>query len=316
MKPEIAIIVPAYRATDFISNLIKTIAEQTISDIIKVFITVDGDGFNYNFLKELYPHLNMDIDYLENNQGPGIARNNSLEKVIAEKIPYIVFADADDEFYGKYSLLFLYHFIRSDINTDLVYTPILTEGKQKNSLYLLRDQHDGFLFGKIYKTKLIKEYNIKFFPLYNEDGCFNLQYYICSKEKFNCDIPLYLWKFNNNSICRTDNSIHVTNSYYKDFDHLFDSFKQMYNNPKYDKQAILISIPGNLIRKYWYCLDIREEISEKEFENRKLYVKTIYNKLLILFPELNNKYLWQNYSPKDLNWKDVWEFVTTRSNYD
>jgi len=50
----------------------------------------------------------MVICRLDENGGPGVARNKGLELVIEDNIPYIVFADADDCFEGYISIEVLY----------------------------------------------------------------------------------------------------------------------------------------------------------------------------------------------------------------
>ena len=132
----------------------------------------------------------MDIDYLENNQGPGIARNNSLEKVIAEKIPYIVFADADDLFYSTLSIELLYAMITQQ-NLDFVYSPFYRKKVEELEIY---EDLDVWLFGKIYRTQIIAEHNITFpSAFYGEDQGFNFHYINTISSLERLPYITYLW---------------------------------------------------------------------------------------------------------------------------
>ena len=108
MEKEIAIIIPAYNAKEYINNLFETIKYQTIIERCKIILINDGYKDDYNFLYQLYPQLDLIILKTSSPQsGPGIARNIGIQYAIESNISYIVFADADDEFYGSYALYFL-----------------------------------------------------------------------------------------------------------------------------------------------------------------------------------------------------------------
>ena len=308
MNKEVAIITPVFKATTFISNLLESISSQTCLNKIKLFLIVDGDGQNYDFLLKTFSHVDMDIQYLEVNCGPGIARNYGIKKVIKEKIPYIIFADSDDEFYGKYAIHFLLSAIkREDIKASLIYTPILMEQETEEQLALFEEGNDGFLFGKIYKTDIIEKYNITFFPLYNEDGCFNLEYYICSNEGFfELKQLVYLWKFNPQSIGRSNNYEHNKKAFYNDIEHIYETYQHLFNNVKVSQEDILITIPGNLIKLYLQCYNRKKLLSSEEYLLRLQKIADIKNRLTNIFPQLKSKKIWQAYGSYYNNWEVVY----------
>jgi hypothetical protein len=86
-----------------------------------------------------------------------MARNTGINYAIKNNIPYIVFADADDCFFCRESVNILYKQIK---NYDLVIGSFIEEYGENNEIY---KDLDTWLFGKMYKTNIIKNNKIKFF---------------------------------------------------------------------------------------------------------------------------------------------------------
>lgn len=200
MGKEVAIIIPAYNAHDTIEDLLLSISIQEIKELCKIIIVDDCSNKNYFYLIKKFPWLDIKIIRHSKNSGPGIARNTGIEEAIKEKIPYIVFADADDCFYSWESLSLLYKQIKDN---DYVVGGFLETDNTKKTNYLHKDI-DTWLFGKMYWTKILEEHNIRFFPLaQNEDVAFNAWYFLYTESKlFLKDAVIYVWKDNNNSITR------------------------------------------------------------------------------------------------------------------
>lgn len=91
--PLISVIIPSYNSKAFIKDTIKSVCNQTHKHT-EIIIVDDGspDG-SYDYLKELqhdYPFKLIQ----QNNQGPGVARNNGIKSAMGQ---YLCFLDSDDQ---------------------------------------------------------------------------------------------------------------------------------------------------------------------------------------------------------------------------
>ena len=247
MGAQVAIIVPAYHAHDTIKDLLKTIVSQTKVDVCKTIVIDDADEQSYDYLYEDFPSLDLMILRNEENKGPSTARNKGLEKAIALGIPYVMFADADDLFYSNLAVEILLY-TRGNNDADLVCSGFFEE--QEETLVLHND-YDIWLFGKIYKTSLIKEYNIRFPEMsVNEDVCFNLHYWLVSGTKNIVEEALYLWKNNPNSITRKNNAAYTWESYTPLCHNLIVTYQKIIEDKRISEEKILGSFANRLIRMY------------------------------------------------------------------
>ena len=247
MSAQVAIIIPAYHAHNSISDLLKTIAAQTKVNICKIILIDDADEKSYNYLYEDFPTLDLMILRNEENHGPSIARNRGIEKAIALNIPYIMFADADDIFYNNLGIEMLLY-TRGENDSDLVCGSFYEE--QEGSL-ILHNDYDIWLFGKIYKTCLIKEYNIRFPEMsVNEDVCFNLHYWLVSGPKNMIQDTIYFWKNNPNSITRKNGASYTWESYVPLCHNLIVTYKKILEDKRIPENLILGSFANRLMRMY------------------------------------------------------------------
>lgn len=86
---------PTYNAGDFLSAAIDSILNQTYTNL-ELLITDDGST-DTNTLRVLKEYALNDsrvkVEYLQGNNGPGVARNRSIERAQGR---YIAFCDSDD----------------------------------------------------------------------------------------------------------------------------------------------------------------------------------------------------------------------------
>lgn len=178
-SPLISIIVPVYNAENLIKKTIDSVVEQTYINWELILIN-DGSKDNTESIIKTYIENNNKIKYLyQDNLGPSAARNKGLEYVKGE---YLTFVDADD-FIDKKYLEKLYQPIKNNKKPDLVCAGYkeLSEFHPKGialhdfesfrkTKHLITQKEftdnifkglTGVLWGKLFKTEIIRQYNIK-----------------------------------------------------------------------------------------------------------------------------------------------------------
>lgn len=286
MEKEIAIIIPAYNAHDTIVRAISSISIQTIIDKITIIIIDDNSKQDYNYLLKYFNQLDLIIIRLEENFGPGKARNIGIEQAIKENLKYIVFLDSDDIFATCTSLAELYY--RSKNNkSDFVQGAFIEETGQDELNQLCKTEvprHDWdiWLFAKLYKTEIINKYKIRFPETgENEDVIFNAHYYLHCKTCEFIDKILYIWKENKNSITRKDPEEYLFHS----MKILIKSFVELFHKLQKDDisdERIKSFVINRMLRLYGEYTKVQsvpyltERIKEWD-ESLKLFYKEIYS---------------------------------------
>lgn len=282
MEKEIAIIIPAYNAHNTIERLLFSILNQSIKDICRVYLIDDCSEKDYFYLIDKFPWLDMVICRLDENCGPGTARNKGLELVIEDNIPYIVFADADDLFLGYTSIEVLYLPMKEkkyDRVEGVFATEYVLEDGKKNCL-ASRD-NDIWIFAKIYSTSLIKENNIFFPPTSaNEDVAFNALYILYCKNNYLIQDVIYLWKDTPNSLTRKDLIGYGINSFeplIKGLAHVLSTL----DTQKVGTDRVKSFIINRTMRLYFEYINITLDDQRKEFlhkwtEPLRYYYITFY----------------------------------------
>ena len=216
MNKEIGLIIPAYNAHDTIKKLLHSICMFSFVDKVDILLVDDNSEKDYEYLQNIFQDLNLTIIRVEKNYGPGYARNLGINWAIEKRLPYLMFADADDYF----------------INIDF-WDKISDEHKKNNDLFIFNFIDEGaggqikdidvWCFAKIYKREIIEKYKIYFSENYsNEDVIFNFIYLSMVENAYISGTPIYFWHFRVNSLSRTPDyiynsmselAINLTNSY-------------------------------------------------------------------------------------------------------
>lgn len=195
----VSVIVPAYNVEDYLSETLKSLAEQTLDDF-EVIIVNDGstDGTadiindfceQYHFMRAVY----------QENAGVSAARNKGI--AVSEG-KYIAFLDGDDLFAPD--TLENFYLTAEENNSDLVIGKIENFDSKNNISYQEHsvnlskkadvDPFDteilwNFLIGnKLYRADLIRSSH-SYFPnlKYSEDGAFLMHYVYACKRINGCE---------------------------------------------------------------------------------------------------------------------------------
>ena len=205
---------PVYRAKSTIDKLLSSVLIQSICDDVSIILANDypDDNGSYEFVKELYPTLDITILDCEKNTGPGLARQRALD---ACKTEWITFMDADDIFLSPFALENLYNNITPNcIEVQGPFFQEVQEGCMKASdrMQLMQngvnipprmmprnDIGHPWVFGRLYNVSFLRQQGIRFSQLRAmEDGEFNWKIRM-SIEGTPLQInliedPIYLWK--------------------------------------------------------------------------------------------------------------------------
>lgn len=192
----ISIVVPAYNAEKTIKRCLDSIVKQTISDY-KVYVVNDGStDHTANIINQYKKDKRFNIIHLPNS-GVSIARNRALEDIDSE---YVTFVDSDDYISKNYLNDLLKGFISKDIDVvagarKYLDKNLITVAKLKynygiynaeDSINILLDENgpQGYITGKMFKTKIIKNNNIYLDPTIHvgEDLIFCIQYLLNAKK--------------------------------------------------------------------------------------------------------------------------------------
>ncbi|NLK23062.1 MAG: glycosyltransferase [Clostridiales bacterium] len=260
MSAKVSIIIPVYNASKYLKKMIDSLYMQTLKEIEFIFV---DDASTDNSLDILYEAEKRDkerviIVKLEENSGPGMARNIGLKYASGE---YIGFADSDDKLEkNMYECLYNKAY---ESDYDIVECGYYSERK-KRDMMLLNESYEGnisfdnrvkmimacgFLWTKIYKRKLIIDSQIEFIPdIPFEDVDFLSRIYLRADSIGVVNKSLYYYRDNKNSFSHTRNNkgfIEVN----KRFSEIY--IKHMKNDGVYD---ILKPVIDYVIMEVWFDL--------------------------------------------------------------
>ncbi len=212
----ISVIVPVYNAENYLQETIDCIFNQTYKNFELILVddgSTDASGQICDKVAKQHRRANV---YHNQNQGPARTRNFGIEKA---KGTYIAFIDADDlispdyleqliagyEQDGVDLVLCGYERFASEtgatISTHIIGKPATEVYESNRDLARLfttpRTSLSGVsIWAKLYRRSIMMEKNIRF-PLdvdYEEDCCFNVQYYRHVRKAFVVNRSMYRYR--------------------------------------------------------------------------------------------------------------------------
>lgn len=196
MKPKVSIIVPVYNCEEYLDEAIKSLLNQTLKEI-EIIVVNDGSRDNSLLIANKYKDIDNRVKVVsQDNQGVSVARNFGLSIAKGE---YIGFIDGDDWIESDMYKMLYDVAIRDNLDLvisdfeqeldgknivnklDIPINSILTEKHILNEIlykFLIHDKLNT-VCNKLYKSKIIKDYNIRFPKgvALGEDGSFNINYF-------------------------------------------------------------------------------------------------------------------------------------------
>ena len=216
--PKISIIIAVYNVEKYLKQCLDSLVNQTLQDI-EIIFTDDGSTDNsLNILKE-YRQKDNRIKIIEQeNQGPGIARNNALDIATGK---YIMIVDPDDwleldacelaynQIEQNQNDLVIFDYKRFDETSgkfiddgdkfypykDCIDNPHINVAEQKENFI-----QNAFAWQKIYNKKFLDNNSIRFLPKYlGEDAPFAALSIMQSTDISILNKPLYNYRVRSNS---------------------------------------------------------------------------------------------------------------------
>ena len=297
----ISIIIPVYNIENDLAFCLDSILNQSYKNWECILID-DGSTDLSGKICDLYVKKDKRFSvYHKNNEGVSSARNYGIEK---SKGDFIVFIDGDD-WIDKNYLSFFMEKMETDIDIVMCHTileypnnslelfsikPKYIEFNEKNRKDLILSSISinysdvmlkkklGFLntvWGKMYRTDIIKKYNIKFenFEI-SEDALFNRKIFYYIKKIKIYDNILYHYRmrdfsaahsFKKNYLKKYNEYLNVVKEYIKEKYEFKDKFLFAYN-------SLVIYVLVNIMKNYFY--------NDKYFEKyrRSTNIKDILSK--------------------------------------
>ena len=290
---KVDVIIPAYNVPDdILFQCLSSIATQTIKDQIKVTIVDDASTKeNYENIKEKFSEfLDIQILKLENNVGPGAARQYGIDHTENE---FITFIDADDLFANGFSLEILRQVIEVSPTHQMCVGVFQEVYNSDNQVCFLNHIEDMvWMFGKMYRRMFLDRHNIRFHETSraNEDAGFNTLCKLYSSENEQIifiEDTVYFWcNMNENSITRRDDCYYSFSgekdgSFYGYIENMIRSIKQVLNDPTIRDHQYVYEYAANCMVVIYcqYLSNLRnakEEDSQKNFEWCRLFYNEIY----------------------------------------
>lgn len=142
---------------------------------------------------------------MNEHKGVSATRNACLDLSTAD---YVMFCDADDMFYNMCGLWIIFREIENS-GFDTLTSFFIEESRHpqtKEIVYVNHEMDSTFVHGKIHRRQFLINSKIRWNDklTIHEDSYFNCLCQNLAKEVKYCPTSFYLWKWRDNSVCRSD----------------------------------------------------------------------------------------------------------------
>lgn len=254
---KLQLLIPQYNETeDIICNMLDSLEIQQGIDFNEFEVLIGNDGSDVRLSEEFLSKYYFSVQYFVfEHTSPAGTRQRLLDKATAD---YVMFCDADDMFLTVLGIYTIFTYIRKGF--DAFITDFVEEVKDTKTgefSYFTHYADDKFVHGKVYRRRHLLDNNIVWHEdvRYHEDGAYNLLAIETAKSKEFCKIPMYLWRWRDSSICRTD-PLYVLKTYthmIRSNAHLVKDFiaRNMYDRAKYHTGVFIYNTYYMLNKPTW-----------------------------------------------------------------
>ena len=202
MRQLLDIIIPTYKNKE---GLCKTLDTIPINYFTNIIVVDDCSGLNYDDIRAKYNYIYF--YQLEENKGPGMARQYGIEHSNGE---YILFLDTGDCL-AKNGLETIIYYLLKD-NTIKLYSWAYLQGD------VIKDRYDTKMIGKVFQRAFLEKYHIRFSEegsYANEDfgiirSCELIFKTLGERENLHQHLtsPIFYEEYNPNSITKNNNNLY------------------------------------------------------------------------------------------------------------
>ena len=204
---KLQLLIPQYNETeDVIRPTLDSIRTQQGVDLKKdIEVLIGNDGSDFKLSEEFLGSFPFSIRYeqFDHSGLPG-TRGRLFDLATAD---YVMFCDADDMLLTNIALYTIFAY--TDKGCDALVCDFMEEVMDKKSgrsLFFPHKKDSTFVHGKVYRRQFLLDNHIVWHPdvKCHEDSGYNCLALKVAKDVKHCQIPIYLWKWREGSICRKD----------------------------------------------------------------------------------------------------------------
>lgn len=231
-KKLLSVIIPCYNVKKFLPVCFECLTEQTFKDYIAIFIDDGSTDGTADLLKD-FCEKTGNVLYCQRNEGIASARNRGLEMVTT---PFVTFVDSDD-YIAKNHFMQLMSLI-SEHGADIAvtsYKRVKYSSKKKlyfysekkcadevfdtihaSQLYLAQRKFDFCVWNKIFKTQLIKQFELRFTEgvRYGEESFFNYKAFSSAKKIVYSQNITYCYMLHDSSLVHSSSYLNRLDVFY------------------------------------------------------------------------------------------------------
>lgn len=203
----INIIIPCYNSSKTLPDTLNSLISQTKKRFIVTIVDDCSTESIDNLIKEYKEKLSIKYIKLDKNVGPGMARQAGIDS--NNMCDYIMFLDSDDMLMPQ-----AIEVLSREANLkkpDLLISSFIQQNKYGIDKVVKAENGFTWLHGKVYKSKFLKENNIRFSEglRLNEDGSFNTKVLGMTDNIYKIPTITVLWIDNKNSLTRKDKNFFI-----------------------------------------------------------------------------------------------------------
>jgi glycosyltransferase involved in cell wall biosynthesis len=202
---ELVIIIPAYGRDDCLRRALTSLTAQSITDFVTLVVDDCSPVPLSSVVSEFNDKLNIFYMRLEENGGPGLARQSGLDWAYQEGYKYVMFMDSDDILLPQAAARLLYEI--KTTKCDLISSAIWKEGEEPGLPgEIISSSNETWMHGKIFDIQFLYDNDLRF-PMMrlNEDMTFNLNAMELSDKVGQLNEVTYIFKHQIGSITRGEN---------------------------------------------------------------------------------------------------------------
>ena len=203
---KLQLLIPQFNETDEVMRpMLDSIRTQQGVDLNEIEVIIGNDGSDCKLSDELLGSFPFSIRYVQfDHSGLPGTRGRLFDLATAD---YVMFCDADDMFLTNLALYTIFAFL--DKGCDALVCDFMEEVLDRKtglSMFFPHKKDSTFVHGKVYRRQFLLDNNIVWHPdvKCHEDSGYNCLALKVAKDVKHCQIPLYLWKWREGSICRKD----------------------------------------------------------------------------------------------------------------